>query len=221
MTVEASGQGESMSFDGTGAIDFVSGASSLEMSLPGFTLEMRFIEGRMYMHLPEVGRPPGMTESWVSVPIPGAAGGGTQSQLGVDSAGYLESLAGVSEDGIEELGEQTIDGVETTGYHVEIDMDRAMAQLSPEEQADLEAAREQMDAMGLDSWPMDVWLTDDGLPARLGMNMDMTGVQVEVQVDFTDFGTDIDVAVPDPEDTREFDDVTEMQQELAGGAPAA
>ena len=52
MTVEASGQGQSMSFDGTGAIDFVSGASSLEMSRPGFTLEMRFIEGRMYMHLP-------------------------------------------------------------------------------------------------------------------------------------------------------------------------
>jgi hypothetical protein len=213
MKATAGGQGQSMSFDGTGAIDFVTGNQSMEMSLLGTKLEIRMIDGTMFMHLPDVGRPPGFTQSWISVPMPKGAEA-NQLQLGADGAGMLDGLAGVSADGIEELGADTIDGEDVDGYKVTIDLDKAIERLPEDEQDDLAFARDQMAAMGLDEWPMEVWLTQDGLPARITMTMQSSGVDVDVRMDFSDYGTDVDLAEPDPADTRAYDSLTEMQQDL-------
>jgi hypothetical protein len=53
------------------------------------------------------------------------------------------------------------------------------------------------------------------------MTMAPDGASIEMQMDFTDFGTDVDIAAPDPDDTRAFDSITEMQQELSAMAAGA
>jgi hypothetical protein len=222
LTADISGQGQSATMEGKGAVDFVTGSSTLEMTMFGTSMEMRMIDSRLYLHMDELGQVPGLDASWISVPVPKAADGGAQLGVGASGAGMLDALAGVSEDGIEELGDDTIDGQDVTGYRVTVDLDKALDQLPEDQRADLEIAREQMANMGLESWPMEVWLNDDGLPARISLKMKMTGVDVDMRVDFSDYGADVDVSAPDPDDTRAFDSITEMQQELGAlGAGAS
>ena len=217
MKMEVDG-GVSMDMSAEGLVDFESGASSMTMSLMGTEMEMRTVDGHLYVRMPEVGRPPGITE-WVGMPL-AAAGAGSYTGS-PNAAGMIESLRGVSSD-IEELGRDEVNGEDAIGYRVTIDMERALAQVPEEDRARVEESMAQMRAMGMADVPMEVWVTDDGLPVRMVMELrDVggTGAGMRMQMDYVDFGVPVDITAPPADDTTMVQDQAELQQ-LFGGTQA-
>ena len=215
MTTSASGLGISMDVVGEGLIDFETGNMTFEMQMFGTSMEMRAVDRMLYLRLPEAGRSPGMTHSWVGMPA--EAGAGFTGPPLTGAGGFLDALRGMSDD-VTELGRNEVNGYEATGYRVTIDMARAVEQAPESSRDELEDALSQMRAMGLERWPMEVWVTDEGLPVRMVMETPVQqGLEVRVQIDLTDFGIDVDIERPPSEDTLVVTDITDLNGLLGPG----
>ena len=133
----------------------------------------------------------------------------------------MEALRGISDD-IEELGTEEVRGEPTTHYRTVVDLERAVEQVPEALKPLIEA---QLGALG-STLTVDVWLGDDGLVRRL--SMDMSGLLAiasaesgqtmeggEMVIEYFDYGADIEVDIPDPEDTTPF---LEVLGGLQGGS---
>jgi hypothetical protein len=125
----------------------------------------------------------------------------------------LEALRGVSDD-IEELGAEEVRGEPTIHFRAAIDLGRALEQVPEALRPQVEA---QLGALG-DTLPVEVWLGGDGLVRRLSMDMAEllatasaeSGQELEggaMVIEYFDYGADVDVDIPDPDDTTPFRDV--------------
>lgn len=219
LRTEVGGSGMDMTMSGDGVVDFVTGASSMAMSMFGMDFELRTLDGTMYMRLPDVGRPPTMTQDWIGIPLPKAAGATPMATP--NAASMLDSLRGMGNE-VEELGDEEINGQQATGYRVTIDLARALEELPEDQQDWAQDSLEQMRAMGMTEWPMEVWLAGD-LPVRVAMDVDDiggAGVDMHMVIDYLDFGTDISVEAPAADQVLLLDDPTQLQQ-LFAPQPAA
>lgn len=139
----------------------------------------------------------------------GAGGFGPAS----NPAQMLETLRGVSDE-LDEVGPEEVRGEETIRYHAQVDLEEAIAQIPDELRPQLEA---QLGAL-TGTLPVDVWLGTDGLVRRLSMDMSElldqasagSGVSMEagsLVMEFFDYGTDVDVDIPDADETTPFTEV--------------
>lgn len=132
-------------------------------------------------------------------------------QMGQNPADQLGPLRTVSDD-LEEVGSQTIRGVETTHYRGTVDL-RKYPELVPEkDRARVRKAVEQMiEMMGAATYPVDVWVDDDELVRRMSFEVETKEpegtMQMAMTIDLFDFGRPVDVEVPDAADTM---DMTEL-----------
>lgn len=217
ITMEMRGTGMSMEIEGSGVTDFSTGATSFELSMLGQPFEMRVVDGTMFLRLPEATRPAGVTQSWVAMPV--AGGAGYLSFAGPSTVGgILDAVRGMGSD-IEELGEDDINGVSARGFRVTVDIEKAIAALPEAQRAEAEASLEQMRAMGMTGFPMEVWLTDDALPVRMNMDLDAGAFTMQMVMDLTDFGVDVDVQAPAEADVVRVSGQQEMQQLFGGAMP--
>lgn len=128
-----------------------------------------------------------------------------------DPTQSLEWLRGAS-DSVEELGTDTIRGVETTRYAATLDLAKAMEQLP-------DAQREALDdLMGdlpadFEGLPVEIWVDADGLPRRMQMTLDAASMgaagmdgTVTMTIDFFAFGEPVDIEVPSPDEVTELSD---------------
>jgi hypothetical protein len=213
MTVSMSGAGaDDFGFDGHGVVDFVTGASSFEMSMLGMSFEMRIVDGSMFMRLPSVARG-SIEEEWIGFPADQPSSEGSIASFAPNGAGMIDALRGVGD--VEELGAEEVNGVQATGYRVTIDVDRALEAASEGDREELRAAVGQLGS----EWPMEVWVTDSGLPVRMEMSLSPTDLfDMTMRFDFTDFGVDADIQAPPADDVRFFEDPSEID-EILGDAP--
>lgn len=219
MKMEIEG-GMSMDMSAEGLVDFESGASTMTMSMLGMELEMRTVDQHLYLRLPDVGQPAGVTTTWVGMPVTAAGSGAFTGSP--SAAGVIESLRGVSDD-IEDLGRHEINDQEANGFRVTIDLARAIEQVPEADRARAQERLAQMNAMGMTEMPMEVWVTDDGLPVRMVMemaNVGGMGGDMRTQIDYVDFGLPVDIAPPPAEDTTMIQDQAELQQLMDGSAVA-
>jgi hypothetical protein len=223
-----------------GVSDFANGNSRMTMDMgalfsklpmsvaPGagsdFAVEMRVVDGTIYVHYPEAlaqfmgGKP------WLSI-----SGGDELKQLGSNSFGplgqadprqYLEYLATVSS-GVEQVGNEKIAGVDTTKYHAVVQFDKALDQV-PQSTLDQLGIDEQALAAQLDAMhgvvgsemPVDVWIDNDGRLRRMRMDMSVAGEKMSVEMNLDQYGIPVDVAAP-PAD--EVTDMRSMLGNLSGG----
>jgi hypothetical protein len=232
MTMEAVGQSFTMRGDGVfgyspargrmtvdpGKLDELSGGAvgtdRLEFVFDGLVYYMRIPEG-----LTALG---GVGDKWLKIDLE-EAGGETGVDLGAlqqanqNPAQLMQFLRGTSDD-IEELGEEQVRGVETTHYRATVDFDAAaertaeIGELSDEMREQVRAEIERTKRQtGLETLPVDVWLDEDDLVRRIRMDftfpLEGEEVGVEVTMDLFDFGVDVDVAPPPPDQTV---DITEL-----------
>jgi hypothetical protein len=127
--------------------------------------------------------------------------------------GYLRGSGSV-----EEVGKETIDGVETTHYTAVIDLDRVASQAPPALQDQVQTQIDKLkEQTGIGELPMEVWIDDDGLPRRVSYTFDasLTGgsekTSTVLTMNFTDYGVDVAVEPPPA------DQVTDIS-ELSGGS---
>lgn len=189
--------GRSVVATGQGSFDTAAGALQMQLSsqLPGqgeVALELRQVDGSAYVS----GVPGQPAEQWVELSLEelGAAGGPLG---GADPSQQLTLLEQAGE--VEEVGPEQVDGVETTHYRGEVDLEAA-AEQAQQEGADVEQLRQQYQQLGLSTVPFDLYVGPDGLPVRTASTVETSagGQQVSSTstVDFADWGADVQVEAP-------------------------
>jgi hypothetical protein len=230
MRVTAVGDGIDSSYSATGEHDLATGAMRMEadLGLDTTSTETLIIGEVMYLRSPLFEIFTGEEDAWVRVDL---AESGRQAGLDVDTlvegqtgpAALLQQLRGAADE-VEELGSEDVRGVSTTKLRVVVDTDRAIENSPPETREQLRAF---VEASGLPStYPMEVWIDDDGLPRRISTITEVEDPQVGVVTQQTilelfDFG--VGVRVEEPEDAVEMGDLLQeldaLEQELDETAP--
>lgn len=137
-----------------------------------------------------------------------------------DPRQQLAMLKGVSEDGVEELGEEEVRGARTTHYRAEVDLERALEESGAV--IDREDFERYVDSLPFDSTTVDLWIDGDDRVRRMVMEMPVPeggNATIAMTMEFYDFGAELDLEPPRAEDTRDFNEL--MQRAQAQGARAA
>jgi hypothetical protein len=147
---------------------------------------------------------------------------GQLQQLGQGDPSQLLDYLKATTAGVEEVGTEEVGGVETTHYRGTIQLDRVAEQVPPEQREQAEAAIDRLiEQTGATEIPVDAWVDGDGLVRRLEYSYsaevqvpgsDPQKVASVVTMEFSDFGTAVDVEPPPA------DQVTDLAQLGAGSS---
>jgi hypothetical protein len=207
---------------GTGEVDAVSQRMHMTVNYDfagqTFGAEMAMDWPVIYMRFPaELAIPLPKGKSWIKFDLQKAG-----KELGIDfqqlmQAGQadpsqgLQYLRGASD--VEEVGEESVRGVDATHYRGTVDF-RRVARQFPELKESIENI---IELSKVESVPTDVWIDDDGLVRRMrlayqdmqfapGQQGDMT-----MTMELYDFGVEVDVEPPPK------DEVVDIQELLRQG----
>ncbi len=209
MSARIAGQGETLAFSGPGEIADHGKQMHMQLSLPdsmlgaggtGNTkLDVVSASNTYYLH----GGPfeqiaPG---KWVKVKSTDPT-----FQLGQnDPSQMLQYLRATSN--VDEVGKDTVRGVDTTHYAARLQLDRVADKVSPDAARALKQATK---TLGTKEIPLDVWVDGDGLVRRVRMDWHPKGGSFVMALDLFDFG---DVHVDVPADSETVD----LSNMLGGG----
>lgn len=199
-----------ISTEAQGVYDIDSGNSRFTVGVGERSLEMRTVDGTLYMKVPAVDG----KERWLASPVP--AGGAESGMLQTDPTTYLDLLEAVASD-IDEVGSERVRGVPTTHYRFDVDPTKLESE-SPQFGADT------LSAVGIETLPLDVWVDEDDLPRRIRMALGASGSDIKVDIEMFDYGEPVDVEAP-PENlvTRagSSDELLRQASEESGSATAS
>lgn len=171
--------------------------------------EMRQIGDDAYIKMPFLSTMLGSDAEWILMPADQS--GEFTSGMGVQTDPYemLDGYRDANAD-IEELGTETVNGVEATHYRVLVDTESYLATLSPDERAELEADG----PVPTTEFPIELWISDDGFIVR--MLMDIEGDQADFEgadsfqrmtITYNVFDINQPVDITAPEDYVSMDDL--------------
>ena len=197
---------------GTGAVDFANRSTelNLHMTIPqaGMTVDMseRLVGTTIYMRSPLLAGATG--KPWVKLDLQafGKAQGldmsAAMSGGGSDPAQMLAFLNGAS-DSIDRVGTDRVRGIETTRYHVVVDLLKIADTVPASKQASVRRTfRREVGLMGTHTMPIDVWIDSQGLVRREHVEITMnpatvtTPIGMEMTMEFFDFGAPVHVVPP-------------------------
>ncbi|MFN2586835.1 MAG: hypothetical protein ABR613_01780 [Actinomycetota bacterium] len=213
MTTEVELGEQGVTLEAEGEFDFANDVGRMTMAAAGGSGmpsvgEMEMILDGRYMYVKGAAFAAALEgEEWGRIDLEAAGKAGT-NQLNQDPTQYLEWLRGAGGD-VEKVGEEEIDGTPTTHYKADLSIDRIVEEAADDAAAD--ALRSGFAVFGdVESFPVEVWVGDDGLPRRVRLLLEGTGesqLSSEVRIDLFDYG--VEVHVDPPEDFKEI-------QNLAG-----
>ncbi|WP_432524868.1 LppX_LprAFG lipoprotein [Kineococcus sp. SYSU DK006] len=192
LAVSGTAEGQAVNLTGDGAFDAATGAFEMKMALPaemgGTALTMRLVDGTAYVS----GAPLTAEGQWLQMPLDAVAAGGLDTSS-MDPTKTLEQLQAVADD-VREVPAETVRGVQAKGYAGTIDVAKAMELLPPEQRtADAAAAAEQIGDI-----PFTLYVDEQNRPVRMTEQVTVEGTTMDVTMDYYDWGSDVDVAAPDP-----------------------
>jgi hypothetical protein len=174
----------------------------------------------VYMSLPFLAKVLPGAKRWVKLDLnaAGAAAGidiSQFTQLSSDPARMLDWLRAASGN-VTTVGTETVDGVETTHYRATIDLGKYPNLVPPDQHEAMQKAIDSLLRSGSPrTFPVDAWVGSDGLIRRQQMSLKQTvdGVSMEVDLtmNFRDFGSPVEISLP------QEDDVSDLAQMTTGG----
>lgn len=199
ITTTLGSDGKSQAVTGRGVMDLADGTSELTMGDASQQLEQRVVDQVLYQKPPkgQGGLPGG--KSWMKIDLKrlraSGASGSSQVSDPSDSFAYSKSL---SEKDVKKVGDAKVHGVSTTHYQVMLDIDKLA-------KGDAKQAKKMREQLG-DDVPVDLWIDDKGLTRRQQIALSAKSSkggdgQVKTVMDFSDFGTDVDVDAPASDQT--------------------
>jgi hypothetical protein len=221
LTTEVESGGASVTTEAEGLVDYEEDRASVTMQLPQDAGDLEVVTAgtTLYIRGPGIAEL-GATTRWASIDLErvGETTGTDIDELrsSNETASSLALLTGA--DHVDEVGEEDIDGTETTHYRATVDLRKA----AEEAGAVTDRARfEQfVERLGDEDVDVEVWLDGEDRVRRLRYEQavpDQPEVAVTVTLDLSDFGVDEQVEVPAE---GESTDVTErvLRQAQAGTA---
>lgn len=192
---------------GEGAGDFAAQRMRVTMTLPAEEGEAdALIDGSvMYLDVPFLHRFLPEDVRWLRVDLTTAP-----EDLGLDLSGLLQAgqsdpsltlqtLRGVAED-VETVGEDEVRGTAVTHYRASVTKERVLEEVPEDVREDVRGV---FDQLGLpDSYPLEVWLDEDGFARRLRFSVTSLPGEREaplrqtVTTEFFDFGEPVDITLP-------------------------
>lgn len=181
-------------------------------------LEMRVVDGISYIKFPLFGLLFGAETPWISAP---AEEGSSLTQdftfAQPDNPADVLSHFEEADAEVTEIGRENVNGVDATHYRVVFDAAAMLDELPPEERAEVLAEGFVPDG----EFPMDLWISDDGVVVRYIMEMEGAMMQADdddafermvMTFDLLDINQPVSIEAPDPAE------VTDMES-LSGAFP--
>jgi hypothetical protein len=165
----------------------------------------------LYVKLPSAvtGQLSSLGKSWLSVTLAKLVKAPDVSSSlfntpSTDPGEILEYLRAASNSVVGE-GRQRVDGVETTKYQAEVDLNRVADSLPSSEQVAAQEAISALEQDGAPSWyPVEVWVDANKLVRKFEMSLDMTssgqGVDIGIVANIFDYGPQAQLAPPPSSD---------------------
>ncbi|MFF5255401.1 hypothetical protein ACFY4K_25630 [Streptomyces leeuwenhoekii] len=213
INMKLSAQGETITTEGKGALDFEEGDSVMTVTADGKSIEQRVVEQVLYQKVP--GQKVQGGKTWMQIDLKKAAQSqGLNGQQIGDPARSAAYAKAITDKDVTKIGEDKIDGVDTTHYKVSVDVARLpngtqlRRQVGP-------------------TLPMHVWLDGDGRLRRQQLDMTVKApastsakpdnsaspqqIKMTMVMNYSDFGTEVEAEAPP---TGQVADVTDeaMQQ---------
>jgi hypothetical protein len=223
LVTAVSEQGEQPPFRAEGEQDLTDGTMRMVFDLGDDSSRTEtLLDGNVvYLRAPLFALFTGDPDRWVRLDLEeaGAEAGLDPDQLVPTDAGpaaLLQQLRGAAED-IEDLGREEVRGVDTHHLRVTVVSDRAIAQ-APEAMRD--QLRTYAEATGLpDTYPMEVWIDDDGLPRRIRTVLEIDdpaqgAITQQTTLELFDFGVEIELTPPAGDEVVDLDEVLRELAEL-------
>ena len=122
-------------------------------------------------------------------------------QFNAPDPGEFVAFVDAIADDAEMVGEEEVRDTETTHYRGTVDVNELPAVARPRDRAQLEAYARRLETGGVASFPLDVWVDEDGLVRRLQSEYDgfrTAGPELSIvtTVEFYDFGVETKIAPP-------------------------
>ncbi|CAL9476021.1 hypothetical protein SUDANB106_02962 [Streptomyces sp. enrichment culture] len=231
LKVRAAMGGQQQTLTGDGTVDLTDGTSDLTFEAGGGErVEQRVVDETLYQRLPDQARDQlGVDKPWISVDLRELAGsdgtvGGVRINDPIRGLDYTRAL----DDDATRVGTEEVGGVATTRYRVNVDVE----ELAGENTAESERLRQQLG----DSLPMHLWLDDQDRIRRQQFEISLDGeaarsnsraqsqppsretrdATVRTVIEFSDFGTEVEVSPPPAGKTE---DVTDKLARQADRSP--
>jgi hypothetical protein len=194
ITMEADFEGEQMSMEAEGSFtaDSQSGTMTARMVTGGDEIEFEAIavDGEMYMKGDDFPIPEG--KEWFKTPDPPTST--------MEPAEFVRFLR--ESEGVENVGTEEIRGEQTTHFRGPLDLEK-LAEASDAEV--LEQIKASPEAKEFDIL-VDVWVMENGLPARIGMKVtapDKVSGQMTMTSDILEYDVPVDAKEPPADEVAE------------------
>lgn len=201
----SSGRDVELVAKGSGAVDFEKQRLRLGVQVPGTEgPELRTIldDVHGYLFVPESRRDRTNGRAWVRFPV------SAEERLQFNPQSVLIQLDRMEAEGVEveEVGDDTVDGIETTHYRLTKEREvRTGPEGSTREQGSFEA---------------DLWLTAERVPVRARWSSGLSDFVMEGTFHMFDLGEPVQIEIPNEDDLAEAESA-EAARELVFGNGAA
>jgi hypothetical protein len=162
-------------------------------------------------------RMPGLTKAlpepvrWLEVDAKTLAEQGGAQFNAPDPAEFVAFVDAVAEDA-QVVGSEEVRNTDTTHYRGTVDLAKLPKVARPRDRAELESYARRLRAAGLESFPLDVWVGDDGVIRRLrteyeGITTGGPEISLVTSVEFYDFGVETAIEPPPRDEVTPFGDL--------------
>lgn len=171
-------------------------------------MEIRTIGDTVYMKFPFFTALLGAETEWISMPADGSEAFTADFSMAPGDPNEIFDAYGDAPKTVEELGTETVNGVETTHYRITYDVDSM--EMTDEEREELEASGLFADGQ----LPMDLWVSAEGYPVRMVLEIDGTQVDappdeqfemMRMQYDLFDINQSITIEPPPDSDVTDVE----------------
>lgn len=225
MTMSGGATGATFTGTGSGAVDFTQGAMQLQMNLnvdsQSVSLNALYVGQTVYIGFAQLGEiEPGKT--WLSLDLSSlqsAAGGGPGALGSGNNPAAMLRIFAQQGSTVVPLGGSTVDGVAVQGYSVTFNPAAIKRELAND---NLPAwLRQAVSQVNLSELKGDLYVDGSGMLLRFSIGLNASSgssgpVAVDESLDFSDFGTPVDVTAPPADQVVSFQQFLQDAEAAAG-----
>jgi hypothetical protein len=230
------GKPENVPITANGVVDFAHKAADLNESMAGAAKNMtetRYLNGMLYQRVPSIASGLADGKQWIAMDLNQVAAKQGDTGLGQmlasapsDPSQILAYLTAV-EGQVKTVGQDTVDGAQTTHYDATIDLDK-VANLDPGAASGTKQLEQEL---GTNSLPIQLWVDQQNRVRKMSMDENIThpvpgsttsggtattgtngqtvnigSVHVSVTIVMSDYGTPVNIVAPSANETDNLTD---------------